>query len=345
MCINAEYCQNNLRLLFTVLKKHPDPRVRANIVIALGDLAFRFPNTLEPWSDSMYAVLKDPVTTVRKNALMMLSHLILNDMIKIKGSIADVALCLEDGDARIVELTRMFFQELAGKGENPVYNLLPDIISRLSNESVAEDAFQRVLKFLMSYIQKERQVDNLVEKLCARFDTKEAGRHARDVSFCLAQLSYSDKALKKLTELFKSYKDALGDVAVYENLSSIVARTRKAATIKAESKTMLDDLEAKLNSAHERLTQDSRTTRQAATVRGKFDNVDLDDDGKQTRWRRSEGRAANVVPAGARARRRSREQGARPACGGRAGRSVGQGRSRTRTGSRSVARRQGPRGA
>ena len=47
---------------------------------------------------------------------MVLTHLILNDMIKVKGQIAEIAMCLEDEDMRVKDLTRMFFQELSKRG-------------------------------------------------------------------------------------------------------------------------------------------------------------------------------------------------------------------------------------
>jgi hypothetical protein len=36
-----------------------EPAVRSNLVIAVGDLAFRFPNKLEPWTEHMYRPLAD----------------------------------------------------------------------------------------------------------------------------------------------------------------------------------------------------------------------------------------------------------------------------------------------
>ncbi len=36
-----------------------EPAVRSNLVIAIGDLAFRFPNLLEPWTPHMYRSLAD----------------------------------------------------------------------------------------------------------------------------------------------------------------------------------------------------------------------------------------------------------------------------------------------
>lgn len=54
---------------------------------------------------------------VRKNTLMVLTHLVLNDMVKIKGQISEIAVCLEDSDARVKDLTKMFFSELSKRGK------------------------------------------------------------------------------------------------------------------------------------------------------------------------------------------------------------------------------------
>jgi condensin complex subunit 1 len=46
-------------------------------------LAARFPNEVEPWTPKMYARLHDESVKVRSNTLTVLTHLILNDMIKV----------------------------------------------------------------------------------------------------------------------------------------------------------------------------------------------------------------------------------------------------------------------
>ena len=46
---------------------------------------------------------------------MVLTHLILNDMMKVKGHIAQLALCLQDDDPRIAALAQLFFRELSRK--------------------------------------------------------------------------------------------------------------------------------------------------------------------------------------------------------------------------------------
>ena len=56
---------------------------------------------------------------------MVLTHLILNGMIKVKGQLGEMAKCLEDPERRIADLAKLFFSELSTK-DNAIYNNLPD---------------------------------------------------------------------------------------------------------------------------------------------------------------------------------------------------------------------------
>ena len=84
LALSSDYCEAHLQLLFSLLRHSSDSRLKANLIIALGDLAFRFPNTLEPWSPHMYTGLSDSDSVVRKHTLLVLTHLILNDMLKVR---------------------------------------------------------------------------------------------------------------------------------------------------------------------------------------------------------------------------------------------------------------------
>jgi len=60
-----------------------------------------------------------------------------------------MALCIGDDDDKISGLSKHFFSELSRKG-NALYNVMPDIISRLSSsdnnqEAVAEDKFRSIM--------------------------------------------------------------------------------------------------------------------------------------------------------------------------------------------------------
>jgi condensin complex subunit 1 len=107
------------------LETSKDANIRSNIVIALGDVAVSFSNIIDENSNELYKGLSDKDFVVKKNTLMVLTHLILNGMIKVKGQLGEMAKCLEDPEPRISDLAKLFFTELSTK-ENAIYNNLPD---------------------------------------------------------------------------------------------------------------------------------------------------------------------------------------------------------------------------
>src|SRR3954452_12959886 len=155
MCVSSEFCEDNLQLLFTILERSDEPTIRSNIIIALGDMTVCFNNIIDENINYFYKRLADPDTLVKKNTLMVLTHLILNGMIKVKGQLGEMAKCLEDEEQRISDLAKLFFTELALK-DNAVYNNLPDIISNLSSgeNPVNEESFKKIMKFLFDFIKK-----------------------------------------------------------------------------------------------------------------------------------------------------------------------------------------------
>lgn len=74
---------------------------------------------IDSWVFHIYFRLRDESPEVRKNTLQVLTHLILNDMIKVKGQISEMAFCIVDHNERISSLTKLFFNELAKKVITP----------------------------------------------------------------------------------------------------------------------------------------------------------------------------------------------------------------------------------
>uniref|UniRef100_A0AAJ7WJJ1 Condensin complex subunit 1 n=1 Tax=Petromyzon marinus TaxID=7757 RepID=A0AAJ7WJJ1_PETMA len=252
MTLSPQLCESRLRLLFTVLERSSLPGVRANTMVALGDLAFRFPNLLEPWTAHLYARLKDDCAVVRSCSLRVLAHLVVSDMVKVRGHISNVAALLVDKDPSIASQARAFFTELAKK-DNALYNALPDIVSRLSDpeEGIAEEPFHTVMRQLFSYIQKDRQVESLVEKLCHRFRTTSCERQWRELAFCLGELPWGERATRRLLDNFSCVSDKLADPRLYTALTAATQRQRKAGgATRPEHKALLDELEERLDLAH-----------------------------------------------------------------------------------------------
>lgn len=46
MLLSQSICNQNVQLLFTLVEKSPNPMVRSQLIIGIGDLVYRFPNTL-----------------------------------------------------------------------------------------------------------------------------------------------------------------------------------------------------------------------------------------------------------------------------------------------------------
>src|SRR5689334_20196248 len=107
MCVSAEYCERHLPLLLTILEKSQEPVIRSNIMIALGDIAVCFNHLIEQNISFLYKRLTDPDLAVKKNTLMVLTHLILNGMVKVKGQLGEMAKCIEDPDQRISDLSKL----------------------------------------------------------------------------------------------------------------------------------------------------------------------------------------------------------------------------------------------
>jgi condensin complex subunit 1 len=125
LCVSSKFCDDNSFLLFKLLEKSKDANIRSNIVIALGDVAVSFGTIIDDNSHELYKGLSDKDLVVKKNTLMVLTHLILNGMIKVKGQLGEMAKCVKDPDRRISDLAKLFFTELSTK-ENAIYNNLPD---------------------------------------------------------------------------------------------------------------------------------------------------------------------------------------------------------------------------
>jgi condensin complex subunit 1 len=268
MMVSSCFCEDHIQLLVTVLEKSTEPITRSNLIVALGDLSYRFPNIIVPWTSHIYGRLRDLSSEVRQVTLLVLTNLIMNDMVKVKGQISEMALCIVDTEQKIAEMASMFFTELSQKG-NTLYNVMPDIISRLSTPdlNLDEEKFKTIMKFVMGLIQKDRQMESLVEKLCLRFRLSENERQWSDLAYCLSLLQYSERSLRRLSENLPCYADKLHSPKVYETFCSILASMSK--TSKPELKAAVAELEAKINECNSKGAEDVLVSQKAAKASGR----------------------------------------------------------------------------
>ncbi|CEP22655.1 unnamed protein product [Cyberlindnera jadinii] len=200
MCVSSKYCEDNLALLITIMEKSDDPVIRSNAVLGLGDMAVCFNNLVDENTDFLYRRLHDEDLMVKRTCLMTITFLILAGQVKVKGQLSQMALCLEDPDQGISDMCRLFFTELAGK-DNAIYNGFIDIFSGLSNDkNLEKDSMKHILKFLLSFIEKERHQKQLSEKLLQRLSKVENEQQWNDVAFVLNALPVKNDQVTQALE-------------------------------------------------------------------------------------------------------------------------------------------------
>lgn len=204
MCVSSKYCEKSLPLLITVMEKSSDPIIRSNAVLGLGDMAVCFNNLVDENTDYLYRRLHDENLMVQRTCLMTVTFLILAGQVKVKGQLGQMAKCLENPDQGISDMCRLFFTELATK-DNAIYNGFIDIFTNLSaDQSLHKDGFKRIIKFLLSFVDKEKHQKQLTEKLLGRLPKCDSQKQWSDIAFVLNVLPYKNE---KVTEaLEKGFK-------------------------------------------------------------------------------------------------------------------------------------------
>ncbi|CAH6722934.1 condensin complex subunit 1 [[Candida] jaroonii] len=200
MCISSKFCEQNLPLLITVMEKSPDPIIRSNCVLGLGDMAVCFNNLVDENTDFLYRRLTDDNIMVQRTCLMTVTFLILAGQVKVKGQLSSMAKCLENEDQGMSDMCRLFFTELATK-DNAIYNGFIDIFSGLSSDkSLDKESMKRIVKFLVGFIEKEKHQKQLSEKLLVRLNKSQTGDQWDDIAFVLQSIPYKNENITKALE-------------------------------------------------------------------------------------------------------------------------------------------------
>ncbi|CAI4225445.1 unnamed protein product [Auanema sp. JU1783] len=258
MLVSRELSEKGAEVFFSLLTNSEWASLRNNLMIALGDLCFRAPNMVEKYATDVYSMTSDKCPAVRETALLVLSHLTNNQMLKLRGTVADVAKCYLDDSPTIRCLAREFFSSLNEKGSF-VYNLMPDFISKLSrcNREVNLNEFKEIMGELLDLV-KDKHADPLIEKVCQRFELAKTNERMTQnkhlpyyFSFCISKLSLSDKSLYKMRDALPCFAPFLKDKLIYNDFASCVqllAKNTKSIDVKVDA----EDLENQFRRINEK---------------------------------------------------------------------------------------------
>lgn len=247
MCINPKICEEYLPKLIEIAQKNEDEGIRSTAIISLGDLVMRHPNMLEEQSVHLFGLLSDPCIQVRRKALLIISHLVLNDMLKMKGLMVNILKCYLDLDLKGV--VSVFIDELNKKDLNAIYNMIPDSINNLLKSDVSHQEFKTISDMIFTYITKDKQGENLLEKLSSRF--KDGNKdECLNIGYCLTKIPITEKAMRKLLDSVSWWQNkVLSDSQLGSYFSDLAAKCRR--NWKNESKLLIDEFDAALRGEEE----------------------------------------------------------------------------------------------
>lgn len=204
MCISSIYCEENLSLLITIMQNSDDPVTRCNCIIAFSDLIVLFNSIMEESTYYLFLQLTDKNLLVQRTCFITVTFLILSGQLKFKGQLSSMATFLESSDKCISNLCQLFFSELATK-DNAIYNNFIEIYNGLSSDvTISKESFNKIIKFLLSFITKEKYQKSLNEKFLDRLVKCKTESQWNSLSFVLNSISYKDDfTINILNEGFK----------------------------------------------------------------------------------------------------------------------------------------------
>ncbi len=244
MLINSDFCKNNINFIFDLLNNDTIPSdLKLNVCLSFGDLVNRFPNIMISEVNKFFEGLHSPHTDVVKYTLTVISHLVLNDMLKMKGEVVDICMLLDHKDPSIRTHVQTFFNEINNKGNNVIYNIIPKALARLSNEfkSLEYSKFKTIAITLLKYVDKEKHIEGLMDKLFVKLRNSTDNLEWRNNTFVLSELNYnSEKILIKFLQSYNDIRDKNDDLPeVKENLAKIFSKLERIQNL---SEAVLNNL-------------------------------------------------------------------------------------------------------
>lgn len=183
--------------------------------------------------------------------MIVISHLALNEMIKLGPEIVDICLLLDSSDLKLRDLVKQFLSELRNKGNNIVYNLIPKALNAIliDYKHMPFEKYKMVMNELIQNIEKDKQIEGLIGKLLNKINLNSNIIELRFVTYCLSKLNYSEKNLSILIEnLISVRKKLFEDDIIMSNIKEMFDRLKKSS-----NKEVFLDLQAKFFNQDDKL--------------------------------------------------------------------------------------------
>jgi condensin complex subunit 1 len=170
-------------------------------------------------------------------------------MLKLKGEVVDICMLLDSNDTSIKNHVNLFFQEINSKGNNVIYNIIPKALARLSSEyhNLPYEKFQNIARTLLKYVDKEKHIEGLVDKLFVKLKNSNELIEWRNTTYVLSLLNYNnEKIMMKFLENYAEIKDKSDDDNdIKFNLGEVFIKYNKIQNLNQNFKETLENAEKK----------------------------------------------------------------------------------------------------
>lgn len=140
----------------------------------------------------------------------MLTHLILNDYLKLKSEVSVFVNLLLCENQTIVENVKLFFREVSNKNPEFINNTFPEVVHRLSKEEndggISEICFEKISNEILSFVEKDKSLEDLADSLMINLRNTTNEKEVRNILMCLNHLMKSEKVIQNIVsqgEIFK----------------------------------------------------------------------------------------------------------------------------------------------
>ena len=191
LCLNKELCEKHIADLLKIAQEAPLEELRCSSVVILGDIFVRQPIVIDQHKGRFFEMLKDPSLKVCKKALIVISHLVLNDMIKLRGFLGHVLRCYLHEELK--GIVRAFLKAQFRKERQDLANMIPEALENLSR--LQHSSFKIVVEELMQFFSTERSKQNILTMLASKLGSSS---EVTNYAYWISLIEINEFGLEKL---------------------------------------------------------------------------------------------------------------------------------------------------
>ncbi|KAK2987347.1 hypothetical protein RJ640_023648 [Escallonia rubra] len=189
------------------------------------------------------------------------------------GINAELGLAASD-DAMLDILSTRAEKEIVAGGsteKNLIGHCAPFLLRLCRNFSLMQKVKGYIYEMAIRLEDEDERISNLAKLFFHELSKKDI-RQWEHISYCLSQLTYTEKGMKKLIDSFKTYEHILSEDSVMHHFRNIINKGKKFA--KLELKSCIEEFEEKINTFHIEKKEQELTSKNAEVHQQRVDTFE-----------------------------------------------------------------------